>query len=342
MSLTQHRNNLKTQGMQKLLGTVPLGLGVGVGARGLIGLIDMLRRHAKPPQIPARRTEVTIPFPAPAPEEEKTASTPAQPAQFGDDSVASKLTAALGVATPESGPRGGLQGHIMGDNGSSLADMPWYGVGLPVAMAGSLYGGYKLTDWLLGKARQNELDSELEKAQQDYENALMHNAKIGSAGGEAVASDTAVALDELAAAFEKDASALSAYTTALLLSMLLTGGGAGIATYNWAKQRQPENVLSKAYKSRQQKLYANQPFPVRAVPVGLPANQEKDEEPKTLPFPKAANDKVGPNAAADQFLQRKQQQAAAQAAAVQPSSSTTKAVPTAKPALPHVMQRTSA
>jgi hypothetical protein len=326
-------NALKSHSLNRMLMGVPVGLGIGAGARGLVGLMDMLRRHTAPATPPMRRSAITVPVPGE--EEEKRAAeggwldalnirTPASPAT---DALTQKLLDApppsLKTKTPDAGPRGAATGHGYGDGATTATDMPWFNAGLPLAIGGGLYGGYKLTDWLLAKTRQNEIDSELSNAQADYEQALMTNAKT------AASTD----LDALAAGYEKDASTAAGLTAALALGSLLTAGGTGVMSYNWAKNQQNDNVLRKAYKQRQRQMFARQPFPVRATAVSRPAAAEEEEEQPRRPRLKMASGDT--NAAADQFLARKQQEARV---AVQQSGSATKKVERpAPPKLPSLV-----
>lgn len=305
-------NNLKAHSLKRVLMGVPVGMGIGAGARGLVGLMDMLRRHAAPAAPPMRRSAITVPVPGE--EEEKRAASPVSQNMLD-------LSRAANVATPPTGPRGAVEGHAFGDNATKATDMPWFNAGLPLAIGGGLYGGYKLTDWLLGKTRQNEIDSELENAQADYEKALMTNAKT------AASTD----LDAMADGYEKDASTTAGLTAALALGSLLTAGGTGVMTYNWAKNQQNDNVLRKAYQKRQRQMFARQPFPVQATAVPRPpAEEEEQPKPARLGL-KMAN----MNSAADQFLARKQQEA--QAAVAQSGSATKKVERPAPPKLPSLV-----
>jgi hypothetical protein len=331
-------NALKSHSLNRVLMGVPVGMGIGAGARGIVGLMDMLRRHTAPATPPMRRSAITVPVPGE--EEEKIAAegglvdglmnslnirTPASPAT---DAMTQKLlNAPPPTPTPKPGGapsvRGPATGHSFGDHATKATDMPWFNAGLPLAIGGGLYGGYKLTDWLLGKTRRGEIDSELENAQADYEKALLTNAKTAAA----------TELDSLASGYEKDASTTAGITAALALGSLLTAGGTGVMSYNWAKNQQRDSMLRKAYERRQRQMFARQPFPVRATAISRPpAAEEEQPKPARLGLKTAS---TATNSAADQFLARKQQEA--QAAVQQSGSATKKVERPAAPKLPSLV-----
>jgi hypothetical protein len=188
------------------------------------------------------------------------------------------------IASPfyENAPRGN---QLMGDLATSIWGNPWAVAGSVPAAGAGLYGGYKLMDWLADSRRKSELDSELEQAYAEYEDALQQPRQLKQ-------SSVGPTLDELFDDFdgvEKSAendlvsTVLSPFTNtmnrvvgpdatggamgAYLLAALLTGGTTGALSYDWAKKRQKQKLLEKAIKKREREQARRGPTPFVAVPV---------------------------------------------------------------------------
>jgi hypothetical protein len=164
-----------------------------------------------------------------------------------------------------------------GDYATSVWGMPTF---LPLAMlgsAGSLYGGYKLTDKLLDMRRKAELQNQLEDAQEDYERAVQQRLKVAEHVDETPELDL---LDELAVdGVQKQAQGnvatnLGGGLASLYLAYaLLTGLGSGILTHNVISKNAPRKITEKALQTRARQRYGMTP------PLYI-SSQEDEPEPQ--------------------------------------------------------------
>lgn len=146
------------------------------------------------------------------------------------------------------------------DRASSPENSPFF---IPAAVgvgAVGVGGGWKLTDWLLQKRRKSQMQTELDDARREYQDALLSGQKQAGA-------------DELDAAFDvlekrgwgvADSvnNALGGYLTAVGLAT----AGAGYGTYKWTKSRGQGALLNKALEERARQLWSRTQQPVYAVP----------------------------------------------------------------------------
>jgi len=122
-------------------GTAALaGLGTGAGLRGILGLLEMSRQGAQPPQAQAPTGQIEVPV-----DDEKIAA---------------------------------LADFLKGDYAKSTSGVPWAIPAAVGAGAAGAYGGWKGIDALLEQRRKGELEAELEKAKMDYEAALSGDTKL--------------------------------------------------------------------------------------------------------------------------------------------------------------------
>ena len=199
----------------------------------------------------------------------------------------------------------GHAGAIGGLDEASAWQKPWaYPLG-GAALAGGLYGGWKLTDYLLDKTKNMEQESELEAARKDYEDALAGRRKMASAEPRP--------LDALADLYEKRAGW---WNEGLGLGLLGTGGIAGLSglgAYNWTRSIAEDKAVEEAVRRRQAQIAEQSPSPIMAIPTPVPimephrshwdhimGRKPNPEKPRKLDHEKAAN--IGQ--AADQFLGR--------------------------------------
>lgn len=186
------------------------------------------------------------------------------------------------IAKPfyEDKPRGN---QLMGDLATSIWGNPWAVAGSVPAAGAGLYGGYKLMDWLADSRRKSELDSELEQAYAEYEEALNDDRQLKQSSADPTLDDLFDDLEDteknagvfgtamkpfqntMNHVFGTDATggAMGAY----LLAALLTGGATGTLSYDWAKKRQKQKLLEKAIKKREREQARRGPTPFVAVPV---------------------------------------------------------------------------
>lgn len=286
-------DDLRTELVRKLLVGAPLAAGVGAGLRGLLGIRPLLARHMGQSSrtLPSRTgvLRVTSPEDTPAPSRRRVK-------QAGVDSAAGSAAAAAvpspapaaaaGAAQPPVGwnaahtiakntgmlnPAGkdrGWMGWLLGDNASRLERIP-VSAALPLGLPLAMMGGYGMTDWILDRTRKKELDSELDNAKGEYEQALHDVGQLHAKTGSA---EPYPELDKLAAYHcEKQQEKQAIWDSAGLAGALaLTGTGAtallsGKMTYDFLRARDKAKVLNEAYRRRQQQLFAQAPFPTMAV-----------------------------------------------------------------------------
>jgi hypothetical protein len=148
-----------------------------------------------------------------------------------------------------------LSEGLTGKNISNQRFNPVFLPGAAVAVGGGLYGGWKLSDLLLDRARRQAIDSDLETAKTDYEQALMGKF----AGIEAIDH-----LEKQATLTPQDAVGLM--TGLSLLGMGGIGLGAGLTTYELSRKRQRPALIDKARKRRLGELTQQQTVPILFEP----------------------------------------------------------------------------
>jgi len=179
----------------------------------------------------------------------------------------------------------------------------WWGPAAGIGLAGGgLLGGWALTDWLLSKERQQANDADVDAAEQEYEKALAEQyrqamrAKAGSDtfGLDALydkmteAGDTAVEksafvqtlFDKLYSPFGHDNVQMG--KGALLAAMALMAGGTGLATYNYTKGRNRQEIMQKALQRRARQRMNASPAPLYSTAPY--ATEPEDEETEELQY----------------------------------------------------------
>ena len=227
--------------------------GLGVGARGLQGLIGLGGRNlGGRNRVPGLRSR-TIDIPIDEEEAEKYAL--AKQGEFEWTSPTTWLDPLAEAAK--------------GDVSTPLAQ-PWV---LPAALLGgplAAYGGYKLTDKLMDKRRTSEQEARLERAKREYEAALRGRGKMGED------------LDRLCSLMEKasraaDWAGVGTGIAATLAGLLATGSG--MLTYGMTKQKRPAEVLRKAKLRRDRERMRRVPPPIFARVGRVPDEDEMEGEP---------------------------------------------------------------
>lgn len=197
---------------QRALGIGLTGLGIGAGARSLIGLKDLLFDKLRTRKPPVRPGVVQIAVPETEDEEEavmrrspgfKLAGDETRPATIGEQfsniagglgnyigAPAARLAGgaidlpfqALGLGRPtqwlgeafNNGPnQPGLDDLVKGRLNEEHTAKPWF---LPTALGlggAGLYGGYKAVDKVLETKRKQDKEQELEDAKEEYRRALV-------------------------------------------------------------------------------------------------------------------------------------------------------------------------
>jgi hypothetical protein len=254
------------------------GLGIGAGGRAFMGLRDMLAyRPYTPPKVGIRPSVVELKLPQAQTQEEederrlrKTAEIP------GSETVTDTLNSPSGSKFVD---------WLKGLTHQKPMSKPWF---LPsIIGAGGLgaLAGYKAvgagTDYVQDRNRKQEL----EDAKREYRNALVEQYNVDKQS----ADSASATLDRVASRFVKQAGSINDYAglgmgTYLTLAGLLAGG-AGYGTYNWVKDRAPENRLAKAIKQRERLRWATRPPEIYAVtkpvlPGQTTALEEEDQDAK--------------------------------------------------------------
>jgi hypothetical protein len=223
-------------------------LGLGAGARGAVGLYNLLRN--RPVNTRSGPAELPLPIPVAAP-----------PAEEEEEKLA---------------------GFLSGDAASTKGGLPWYGPAMMLAGMTGLGAGWKGVDMLLDSRRQKQREEELNKARSDFNNALLaqYDQPVTGLGTLKAASDDAqtmqkvaeeldVLYDQFAAAFTKQADlgniagmATGGYGMYAGLSGLL----AGAMVFDKIRKRSRANVVNKALQRRERRTFQQQPPEVYAVP----------------------------------------------------------------------------
>lgn len=172
--------------------------------------------------------------------------------------LAESLGNMTGLFSPGDKARSGMEGFFKSDQATNPSGKVWFNaLAAPLAI-GTATAGYKLTDWLADKQRENRLDEDLDDAKGEYESSLTGGRKVAGA------------IDQLfAAAQEKQATWGDTARQGVGLYgalALLLGTGAGALTYNWGKSNSQSQLLQSAIKRREQDRFATSPPPLMAVP----------------------------------------------------------------------------
>lgn len=267
----------KRDAFKQLITLLGLGAAGGSGARMLMGGSNLFRGaqvpvHSVSPVPPT----ITIPGP-PAEEEDMEKLGVTKPPWW--DWFAQKLPK---ITTTK--PLGDVWG-------------PTAGIGVA---GGGIYGGWKLTDWLLNKEKQHQQTRDLTDAEDEYKKALADQYRAAMLAKQGA--DT-LGIDDLYDRYDAHvkehgrdkqafwgildksyASAVGGHDNwqgikgALAVAMALTAGGAGTATYNWTKGRSTQNLLEKAIKQRARMRAARSPSPIYTQVEPQPSVIEEDEE----------------------------------------------------------------
>lgn len=260
---------LNSAALQKLLGFGVLGVGAGMSARALMGLRNLLskpRAIAATSSIPTS-VPISVPMGPEADEDEKYAST--TPLQ---DAAALLKEANLFDARP---------------------GVNWWMVpGSVGAAGGGIYGGWSLIDKLMAGRHKAEMESELEDAEQEYQDAIRQQYQRAMQGKQGDFDGLDDVFDRFTSGMEKDAGlkewagqgkqtagdiihgGIGAYLTALAL----VGGAGGLTGYNWAKSQGKHKLTEQALQIRNRLRQQPQPVYAYPRPVRIPPSPEREEE----------------------------------------------------------------
>lgn len=157
-----------------------------------------------------------------------------------------------------------LADTIAGRNATSVAGVPWAMPATAAATIGGGYGGWKALDAILDARRKATLQSDLDQAKQEYEQALMPKTAGDNELGQT--------LDQLYDEMEKTAKPgmLGEWTGVGLgtygLAALITALAGGAAGYSFGKQRQMKTLLDSAQAKRRRARFEASPEPIQVRP----------------------------------------------------------------------------
>lgn len=284
---------------KRILGLSMTGLGVGAGARSIMGLRDLLAKPFKSTPRPAHPAVVSVRLPVAQDEEEEEVPYRRQlfPKTAEEDLGPPTILQVAGkgiknLAHSVNPFASDIPEHSFGDwlAGRTHPSVPAKPMFWPLAVGGTgagLIGGYKLMDKALGGLHHRDKERELEAAKEDYRRALVEQYSPESVKHGSANDDVGANLDKLWQ-MQKEAGGGNDVAGGIAGGYLtlagLLAGGTGLATYNWVKGRSPEERLAKLVKQREQLRWATRPPEIYAVakpqPVRLQA-QEKTYSPGT-------------------------------------------------------------
>jgi hypothetical protein len=276
-------------------------LGGGMTARALLGfreLFDKALAKRKAPQKPAV-VEVGVPEVV-EDEEEQEAARPMRAGlgpKFAEKRALlehiNKIPGFAGFSELFKGDQAqpSWWDWLKGRTHENWTSKPWFPAAAMTAGIGSAYGGYKALDSAMNTLDRGSRQQELEEAKEEYRKALIeqYSADSPSIKRSAARSELAKDLDELCQLYKEGEGTINdvgGFIAANYLPLAgLLAGGTGLATYNWAKSRSPEERLAKAIKQRERLRWATRPPEIYAVtkptPVRLSSQAQDTFRPGT-------------------------------------------------------------
>lgn len=230
-------------------------LGVGVGARGLAGLYNVMKRSFR--GAPQRSGPALLPLPYPV-----------EPDPALDEEVEQRRR--LKAAS--------FMEWFRGDQATSKSGIPWYGPAMLFTGLGALGLGWKGTDMLLDRLRRRQTEEEVEKARGEFRKALLQQysrppQKIAAWQDsldrtyDMLQSLLLKLPDKQAQLADWAGKATNVYGMVGGLGALITG----MLVYDRARKRSRRAVLEKALQRRERRKFMQQPTEIYAVPEPVPA-----------------------------------------------------------------------
>lgn len=262
--------------------------GVGALGRTLVDVLSPARTEQMPFVSPGPST-LGVPVSEP-PQRKKPGL-----AKLASDLAKNDWATRLSTAWPELVSHVPLIGtglNSLEQNATHAGNAWWTGPAAVATGAAGVAGGYGIANWLLGKQRKSQVDSELARAKKVYQQALLAQDPATKVAGEI--DPLVTKLDQAFDMLEKRANpswyasganpikllggltgdvgngVMGAYLTAL---GTLTGG-AGYAGYQWAKGRSTNALMQRAMQNRARMLWSSTAQPVEAVPVPIKPEEE--------------------------------------------------------------------
>lgn len=174
---------------------------------------------------------------------------------------------------------------LLGDHATTPQGVPWLMPGVMLGGAAAGATGWKLVDYLLDKRRKAEMDTDVDKARGEFQQALLSaypgqkTAAAGTLGAE---------LDALYDDFEKTAAAsdwAGAAAGAAGTGMGMLGMLAALVSYQEASKRSRSSLMNKATTNWQRRMWREQPpavqvTPKRVQPSAIP-QLDAEQEPES-------------------------------------------------------------
>jgi hypothetical protein len=267
------------------------GFSVGAGTRSLLGLRDMFAKSMAKNRRTTQPAVVEVAVPRTVEEDEESEAVPAFQRRLGPKMATAPYYVPEGMTGPPTLEPTFLD-RLFGRRNVPQIAKPWF---MPAAIgigAGSIYGGYKAVDHVLGGLHKQDRQREMEEAKNEYRKALVEQYSADSPNikrAESLGND----LSELYQLYKKG-NLNDAYGTALGGYLSLAGllaGGTGLATYAWAKGRSPEERLAKAIQQRERLRWATRPPEIYAVAKPTPVRLQT-ETPKGSYSPASEEDEA--------------------------------------------------
>lgn len=261
-----YSQGLRSAALQKALGIGAAGMGVGLGARGLLGLLNLGKGNISP-EDPYGSSLIDL---GEEEEEEKEAGVPKGGLSFSSSRLTpeefeSKYKKKKKKRKRKSSyKKAGLMDFLKGQYAETTKGVPWAMPAAVGAGAGGLYGGWKLMDYVLDQRRKDKLDEDLENAKSEYEAALAGSSKEAADGS--LASDLDQLYDNISDYGEK-AAASWPELSGQAMGVYGTGAGVGallmaLLGYKQGKKKQRKSILARAQARKRREDYQRRPDPL--------------------------------------------------------------------------------
>ena len=260
-----YSQGLRAAALHRALGIGAAGLGVGLGARGLLGLLNLGKGNIAPEE-PYASSLVDLG----EEKEEKEAGVPKGGLSFSASRLTSDEFEAKHKKEKKKRKRksrykkANILDFLKGEYAETTKGVPW---AIPAAVgagAGGLYGGWKLMDYVLDQRRKQNLDEELETAKAEYEAALSGADKDAADGS--LAADLDQLYDNISEYGEKAAASwpeLGGQAAGVY------GAGAGVGAlvmallgYKQGRKKQRRRILARAQARKRREEYQRRPDPL--------------------------------------------------------------------------------
>jgi hypothetical protein len=232
-------DSISSKGVADVGNMALLSLGVGGAARGLVGLLNTVKRNVRPPE--ARYPGAIV-------------------AKVPYHESADEKRADYGLP----------DGVFNSQNVTDKTNLPWYYPAMFMTGGLGLAGGWAGVDHVLDKRRRTEQDAELGDAQGEFRKALLGPPRHKAAAEKTAGERLGEALDALYdAAVEKRAILDDVIGKSLgLYGAYAVGTGGLAAMMAYARQRgeSDEAILQKAMARRIRRNYQARPSEIFAVP----------------------------------------------------------------------------